>query len=61
MYHACEGSQALLIMTEWKAYWNPDFDRIKTALIDPVIFDGRNIYDPQSVALQGIRYHGVGR
>ncbi|MCH9741706.1 MAG: nucleotide sugar dehydrogenase [Proteobacteria bacterium] len=60
-YQACEGSQALLIMTEWKVYWNPDFDRIKALLTEAVIFDGRNIYGPQQIAEHGVVYLGVGR
>lgn len=60
-YQACEDSQALLVMTEWKVYWNPDFERIKSLLTTPLIFDGRNIYDPQQMAECGFTYYGVGR
>jgi UDPglucose 6-dehydrogenase len=48
-------------MTEWKAYWNPDFDRIKALLTEAVIFDGRNIYDPTVLGDKGFAYVGVGR
>jgi UDPglucose 6-dehydrogenase len=60
-YLACESSQALLIMTEWKRYWNPDFSRLKTLLIDPVIVDGRNIYDPERLKEMGFIYLAIGR
>jgi UDPglucose 6-dehydrogenase len=48
-------------MTEWKVYWNPDFDRLKAALKTPLVFDGRNIYDPEVMCHQGFSYQGVGR
>ncbi|MEX2500019.1 MAG: UDP-glucose/GDP-mannose dehydrogenase family protein [Wenzhouxiangellaceae bacterium] len=60
-YEALEGADALAVITEWKAFWSPDFERIKTALTDPVIFDGRNIYDPQDLAALGFRHEGIGR
>jgi UDPglucose 6-dehydrogenase len=60
-YLACEDSQALLIMTEWKRYWNPDFERLKKLLKDPVIFDGRNIYDPERMQALGFIYRAIGR
>lgn len=61
MYDALEGVDALLIMTEWKAFWNPDFKRMKQLMRKPVIFDGRNIYEPDRVMERGFRYFGVGR
>ena len=60
-YSAATGADALLMVTEWKAYWSPDFTRLKTAMRQAVIFDGRNIYDPAFVADQGFAYCGVGR
>lgn len=60
-YLACQDSDALLLMTEWKVYWNPDFDRLKTALKTALVFDGRNIYDPEVMRHQGFVYQGVGR
>ena len=60
-YQACQNSDALLLMTEWKVYWNPDFDRLKAALKTPLVFDGRNIYDPEVMCHQGFSYQGVGR
>lgn len=61
MYEALEDVDALLIMTEWKAFWNPDFKRMKQLMRKPVIFDGRNIYEPDRVMERGFRYFGVGR
>ena len=56
-----KGADALAIVTEWKAFWSPDFERIRSALRGAVIFDGRNIYDPATVEAAGIAYYGVGR
>ncbi len=58
---ALAGADALVLVTEWKEFRNPDFDAIKAALKQPLIFDGRNIYDPALMRLQGIDYHGIGR
>jgi UDPglucose 6-dehydrogenase len=58
---ALDGADALAIVTEWKMFRSPDFDRIKDALNDPVIFDGRNIYDPAFLASNGFTYYAVGR
>ena len=58
---ALEGADALVIVTEWKAFRSPDFELIKKRLKQPVIFDGRNLYEPDSMALYGIEYHGIGR
>jgi UDPglucose 6-dehydrogenase len=58
---AAEGADALVIMTEWKAFRSPDFDGLKRALKEPVIFDGRNLYDPAVVRGHGIEYHAIGR
>jgi UDPglucose 6-dehydrogenase len=58
---ALEGADALFVVTEWKAFWSPDFARLKAALKTPVIFDGRNIYDPAEVESAGIAYYGIGR
>ena len=60
-YAAIEGADALAIVTEWKAFRSPDFARIKTALAEPVIFDGRNLYDPAVVSAAGLEYHAIGR
>lgn len=58
---ALVGADALVLVTEWKEFRNPDFDRIKSALKQPVIFDGRNIYEPALMKLHGIEHHGIGR
>jgi UDPglucose 6-dehydrogenase len=58
---ALEGADALVVVTEWKEFRNPDFDAIKAALKQPLIFDGRNIYDPALMRLHGVEYHGIGR
>ena len=55
------GADALIIVTEWKEFRSPDFEVIRTALKRPVIFDGRNIYNPEAMRLQGIEYYGIGR
>jgi UDPglucose 6-dehydrogenase len=58
---ALDGCDGLVVVTEWKAFWNPDFSEIKTRLESPVIFDGRNIYDPQSIRSAGFSYYSIGR
>jgi len=58
---ALEGADALVIVTEWREFRSPDFDVIKLALKKPVIFDGRNIFDPKIVERFGIKYYGIGR
>jgi UDPglucose 6-dehydrogenase len=58
---ALEGADALVVITEWKEFRNPDFDAIKAALKQPLIFDGRNIYDPALMRMHGIEYQGIGR
>ena len=60
-YKAIEGAEALVIVTEWKAFRSPDFNRVKELLSEPLIFDGRNLYDPVAVATAGIEYHSIGR
>jgi UDPglucose 6-dehydrogenase len=58
---ALEGADALAIVTEWREFRSPDFDTIKSTLRDPVIFDGRNLYDPKLLQRRGITYYAVGR
>ncbi|MDT8449984.1 MAG: UDP-glucose/GDP-mannose dehydrogenase family protein [Wenzhouxiangellaceae bacterium] len=60
-YQALKGADALVVITEWKAFWSPDFERIKALLSHPVIFDGRNIYDPHDLAALGFLHVGIGR
>jgi len=56
-----EGADALAIVTEWKEFRSPDFDNLKKQLKSPVIFDGRNLYDPGLMTKQGITYYAIGR
>ena len=58
---ALEGADALVIVTEWKEFRSPDFERIKAALRQPVIFDGRNLYEPALPRSFGIEYSAIGR
>jgi UDPglucose 6-dehydrogenase len=58
---ALQGADALAIVTEWREFRSPDFDFIKVALSSPVIFDGRNLYDPAHMAQAGFSYYAVGR
>ncbi|HEX2206657.1 MAG TPA: UDP-glucose/GDP-mannose dehydrogenase family protein [Longimicrobium sp.] len=60
-YDCLEGADALLILTEWHAYRNPDFDRIRASLREPVILDGRNLWDPARMAELGFEYTSIGR
>ncbi len=60
-YKAVELADALILATEWKQFRNPDFNYIKEKLTAPVIFDGRNQYDPELMATFGIVYSGIGR
>jgi UDPglucose 6-dehydrogenase len=60
-YDALQGADALAIATEWQEFRSPDFDRARELLKSPVIFDGRNLYDPAIVARFGFTYYGVGR
>ena len=58
---ALRGADALAIVTEWQEFRSPDFDAIKSQLRYPVIFDGRNLYDPGFVKRFGVKYHAIGR
>jgi UDPglucose 6-dehydrogenase len=58
---ALQGADALLIVTEWKEFRTPDFDAIKQSLKAPVVFDGRNLYDPKLMKALGVEHHGIGR
>ena len=58
---ALQGADALVVITEWKQFRSPDFARLKTALKDAVVFDGRNLYDPAEVESAGLAYYGIGR
>jgi UDPglucose 6-dehydrogenase len=60
-YAILQGADALVVVTEWNQFRNPDFARIKKALTAPIIFDGRNLYDPRLLASQGFAYFCIGR
>jgi UDPglucose 6-dehydrogenase len=60
-YSAAHGVDALLVMTEWLVYRNPDFERIRKLVRRPLLIDGRNLYDPDRMAALGFEYHGIGR
>ncbi|MBT9493267.1 MAG: UDP-glucose/GDP-mannose dehydrogenase family protein [Paucibacter sp.] len=58
---ALDGADALVLVTEWKEFKSPDFDAIKAALKQPVVFDGRNQYEPSLMKVLGLEHHGIGR
>ena len=60
-YEAAEGADGLVVLTDWQQFRNPDFERIAGLLKRPVLFDGRNLYEPDYVRERGLEYHCVGR
>lgn len=60
-YGCVDNADALLVVTEWQAFRNPNFDRVKAMMRQPVIFDGRNIYDPAHLRQLGFTYYSIGR
>jgi UDPglucose 6-dehydrogenase len=60
-YSAAHGVDALLVMTEWLVYRNPDFERVRKLVRRPLLIDGRNLYEPERMAALGFEYHGIGR
>ena len=58
---ALDGADALVVVTEWKQFRSPDFAKLKAALRDGAVFDGRNLYDPADVEAAGLAYYGIGR
>ncbi|HMP01115.1 MAG TPA: UDP-glucose/GDP-mannose dehydrogenase family protein [Gemmatales bacterium] len=60
-YETLEGADALVLITEWHEFRNPDFVTMKKLLRQPVIFDGRNLYDPQQLRRHGFTWYGIGR
>jgi UDPglucose 6-dehydrogenase len=60
-YEALEGADGLFVVTEWSEFRNPDFDRMKALMREPVIFDGRNVFDPEEMTELGFRWYGIGR
>ena len=60
-YQALEDADALIILTEWKPYRTPDFQRMRHLMREPIIFDGRNLFDPRRMRELGFEYTGIGR
>ena len=60
-YGALEGADALAIITEWQEFRSPDLEKIRETLTEPVIFDGRNLYEPEVLRTLGLRYYAIGR
>ena len=58
---ALEGADALVIVTEWKEFRSPDFAHLAATLRQPVIFDGRNLFEPADMSELGLEYHAIGR
>jgi UDPglucose 6-dehydrogenase len=61
MYQPLKGAAALVLVTEWPQFKEPDFEKIKNLLAKPVIFDGRNIYSPDRMKSLGFNYFSIGR
>ena len=61
MYETVRGADALVILTEWNEFRNPDFERLRECLKQPVIFDGRNLFNTDEVAAKSFVYYSVGR
>jgi UDPglucose 6-dehydrogenase len=60
-YDALTGADALLVVTDWNEYRRPDFERIHSTLKRPIVIDGRNLYDPDTMATVGFACHSIGR
>ena len=60
-YDAAEGADALFLVTEWNEFRHPDLKRLKALMKTPILFDGRNVFDPQRAREQGFTYFGIGR
>jgi UDPglucose 6-dehydrogenase len=60
-YDCCDGADALLVLTEWQPYRHPDFDRLRELLREPVVFDGRNLWEPKKMRDGGFTYFSIGR
>ncbi len=60
-YDACQGADALVLVTEWHQFRRPNFARVKALLKTPLLFDGRNVWDPAAVRSLGFTYYGIGR
>ena len=60
-YDALDGADALAVVTEWNEFRRPDWDVVKERLAQPLVFDGRNIYEPERIEALGLEYYGIGR
>ena len=60
-YEALKGADALVIFTDWQEFRTPDFETITQAMKRPVVFDGRNLYEPAMMKKHGFEYHCIGR
>lgn len=60
-YDGLDNADALVVFTDWQEFRNPDLETIAAKLKKPVIFDGKNLYDPQTVKKAGIEYYSIGR
>jgi UDPglucose 6-dehydrogenase len=60
-YDATKDADALILITEWNEFRRPDFEKLKSLLINPIIFDGRNIYDKNRIKEKGFEYHCIGK
>lgn len=60
-YQACQGADALMVVTEWNEFRRPDFERIRGLMRSPVVLDGRNLYNPWRMAKLGFTYYSIGR
>ena len=56
-----KGSDALILLTEWKEFWSPDFEELKEQLKEPIIFDGRNQYNAFNLEAKGFEYYQIGK
>ena len=60
-YEVVKDADALVVITEWNEFRRPNFDKMKSLMKSPVIFDGRNIYEPKEMKEHGFIYYGIGR
>jgi len=60
-YDALEGAHALAVVTEWSAFRNPDFEQIEHRMVEPIMFDGRNVYSLEKMEELGFYYESIGR
>ena len=60
-YASAKGADALALVTEWHEYRRPNFDRLKSLMRQPVLFDGRNVWNPAELRANGFTYYGMGR